>query len=193
MRVISIVLGFSLAFAAFSAHGAENSTSKGQMKAYKSKHHAVSVDEVKGPMKWGTVNATKFHRHYFAGAMTEEAYKAAQAEGIKTAIDLRHSSELSGGEAELAAKYGMKYVNIPVETGKPFDKTAFEKIETVFSEKNGKNLLFCGSSNRAGAWFSTHLAKTHNVNLEESLAIGRKVGMRSPQMEEAVKEYLARK
>lgn len=186
---VLLVMNFGTAFGEKHKghHGGHHGTQK------KEEHHSISEKDVKGPENWAGVSAMRFHHHYFTGAMNEAAFDAAKKAGVTVVVDLRTPGEIKQNDAEIAKARGMSYTNIPVDTSKPFDKTAFNAVQKIFEDSHGKTtLLYCASGNRAGAWFATHLHGDHQIPLDDAIKIGRKVGMTRPEMEKSVRAYFAK-
>lgn len=90
---------------------------------------------------------------------TEEAVKvAAKKYKVKTIIDLRNPSTLEQGlmdeEIEMAEKYGIKHINIPMCASKKPDEDSIRKIFDAYNQgvKNGNVLVHCvGGKHRTGS------------------------------------------
>ena len=151
----------------------------------------ITVDEVTGPITWGSAENVTHVRHlWFSGQPDRAGFGAAKAAGVKVVINLRDPKEFDLDERVLVEELGMLYYNVPVD-GKAFDREAFERIESIL-EGGGheQTLLHCSSSNRVGGWLATHLVEKHRLSKDAALEIGRKTGITKSVIEASVKTYL---
>ena len=155
-------------------------------------HGAITPDQVQGPLSWGEAHSVTQLRHlWFAGQPDESALERAKAEGIRVVINLRDPSEQEWDEQAAAEGLGMTYYNVPIRGGQPFERAAFERIETIVEQHHGEStLVHCSSSNRAGAWLATHLVRRHGMPVEDALSVGRRAGITKEAMEKNVRRYL---
>lgn len=155
--------------------------------------HEVALDEVEGPFTWGGVSNVTHVRHlWFSGQPDEAALEEAKKSGVSVVINLRDPSELDWDEAAAVEALGMRYYNVPVPGGKPFERAAFERIhELVMENHDTQVLVHCSSSNRAGAWLAAHVVEDHGQSFDEALAIGRRAGITKDAIIENLRHYLA--
>jgi len=127
-----------------------------------------------------------------AGQPTPEALRKLKEQGFKTVINLRADTEPGGKEEEAIVKgQGLEYVSVPV-TPASFSQEQVDKVAKVLDDpKAGPILFHCGSANRVGAvWTVIQAQKGKSYDAAE--AEGRKIGLSSPAMVEAVKKVLGR-
>ena len=154
---------------------------------------AISLEEVEGHFRWGGVDNVTHLRHlWFSGQPDQAALERAKAEGIGVVVNLRDPSEHEWDEKSAVEALGMTYYNVPVQGGRPFDRSAFERIVALVEQHDDQQVLVhCASSNRVGGWLVTHLADVHGMSLDEALVVGRRTGITKPAIEENVRRYLA--
>ena len=79
---------------------------------------------------------------------SEDRLRQAKQEGIKTVIDLRLPSETPTPNAELVARSGLDYVNIPVNKAS-LSADQVDALDRAMRDKDGPFLLHCASGARA--------------------------------------------
>ena len=155
-------------------------------------HHSLSVDDVSGPLVWGSADSVMQIKHlYIAGQPNQEGMRQAQEAGVTTVINMRTAEEMNWDEKPSVESLGMKYINIPV-SGKldARDRAAFAEVEAAVEAQNGAPvLLHCASGNRASAWLGAHLNQAHGLSQAEALAIARKTGLTKSVLENRLQAY----
>jgi uncharacterized protein (TIGR01244 family) len=122
-----------------------------------------------------------------AGQPTAEALAKLSGLGFRTVVNLRAEGEPGVAEAKAAAEAaGLRYVHVPVTpaTLKPEDVDAVARA--LAAPDAGAVLLHCGSANRAGGLVAL-LGMKDGQDLDAALAAGRKAGLKSDAMVEAVR------
>ena len=89
---------------------------------------------------------------------TEGDLRQARQEGIKTVIDLRLPSETPKPNAELVARSGLGYVNIPVNKAS-LSSDQVDELDRAMRDKDGPFLLHCASGARAATLLVLSQAK----------------------------------
>ena len=84
------------------------------------------------------------------GTPNEDALKNAAKQGIRAVIDLRMPAEGLAVEKRLAAKYGLKYYNIPTTPRTLGASQVTMLTEVLADDINRPALLYCASGNRVG-------------------------------------------
>ena len=79
---------------------------------------------------------------------TEADLRQAKLQGIRTVIDFRMPSETPIPNAELVARSGLEYVNIPVNKASP-SADQVDELGRVMREKSGPFLMHCATGARA--------------------------------------------
>lgn len=128
-----------------------------------------------------------------AGQPTAEALRRLKEQGFRTVINLRTESEPGVKEEEQIVKgQGLSYVWVPM-TPANFSQQQVDQIASVLDDpKAGPVLFHCGSANRVGAVWTVIQAQ-RGKSYEEAEGEGRKIGLSSPAMVEAVKKVLEKK
>ena len=127
-----------------------------------------------------------------AGKPSVETLAKLKELGFRTAIDLRQPAEGVEAARKAVEKQGLTFVSVPVSPD-TFRADDAKKVAAVLGDaKAGPVLLYCSSSNRVGAVIAVVEALAGKPH-DEALAEGRKAGLRSAPMIEAVERVLAGK
>ena len=126
-----------------------------------------------------------------AGAPSAEALALLNARGFRTIVNLRLASEpgMSQEVAAVAAQ-GLRYVHVPVSP-ETFSLADVETVAKVLEDTEAAPVLFhCASSNRVGAVMAV-IQVQKGATLEAGEAEGRRLGLKSEAMVEAMKRVAA--
>ncbi len=124
-----------------------------------------------------------------AGQPAPQAVKKLKERGFRTAINLRMPQE--GIERDKAAveEQGLRFVSVPVSPA-TFSEKDVEAVAKVLDDKGaGPTLLYCSSANRVGAVWTVYQVRKGKA-YDEALAEGKKIGLKSPTMLEAVERVV---
>jgi len=126
-----------------------------------------------------------------AGRPTEQGLKQLKAQGFRTVVDLRTSSEEGLAEEKaLVEGQGLRYVHVPV-TSASFSGADVDAVQAVLGDAAAAPvLLHCASANRVGAVWTVIQARTGQP-IDEAIAEGKRVGLRSASMIEAAQRVAA--
>jgi uncharacterized protein (TIGR01244 family) len=125
-----------------------------------------------------------------AGQPVPEALASLRDMGFRTVVNLRTDKEGAVEERAVVEAQGLRYVWVPV-TPESFSLADVEAVEKVLADpSSGPVLLHCASSNRVGGVWAVVQAR-RGKSPAEAEAAGRAAGLRSPQMEAAVRRVLA--
>jgi len=125
-----------------------------------------------------------------AGAPSPAALAHLKEQGFKTVIDLRSESEGLAAEKASVEGQGLRYVSVPM-TAKSFTLADALKVKGVLDDPaSGPVLLHCAAANRAGGVYAVIQAKSGRT-LEQAIEDGKKAGLSSDSMVEAVKRVVA--
>jgi uncharacterized protein (TIGR01244 family) len=125
---------------------------------------------------------------------TEEDLQQAKQQGIKTVIDFRMPSETTTPNADLVAKNGLDYANIPVSKVS-LSPSQIDEFDRIMQEKEGPFLIHCASGTRAAMLLSLSRAKKHNWNAERTFEEAQTMGYdlkKFPEFERFVTEATSR-
>jgi uncharacterized protein (TIGR01244 family) len=124
-----------------------------------------------------------------AGQPGSQALSKLEDMGFRTVVNLRTDKEGGAEERAVVESQGLRYVWVPI-TPDSFSLADVEAVEKVLRDpSSGPVLLHCASSNRVGAVWAAIQAR-EGKPLDEALAAGREAGLRSPQLEAAVRRVL---
>jgi uncharacterized protein (TIGR01244 family) len=126
-----------------------------------------------------------------AGRPSEQGLQQLKAQGFRTVVDLRAPSEEGLAEEKaLLEGQGIRYVHVPV-TAASFSAADVDKVQAVLEDSAAAPvLLHCASANRVGAVWAVIQARAGKP-IEEALAEGKRVGLRSAPMIEAAQRVAA--
>ena len=126
-----------------------------------------------------------------SGVPSAEALASLKARGFKTVIDLRGVTEPGVAEEKAAVRaLGLRYVHVPVSPS-TFSLGDVEAVAKVLDDAEAAPvLLHCASSNRVGAVLAL-IQVQKGVSLDAAEAEGRKFGLKSEAMVEAMKRVAA--
>lgn len=127
----------------------------------------------------GLVNACQFERGIVtAGQPTAAQIEAAQAQGVKTVVNLRPDGEMQEfDEAALAKKTGMNYVHIPVAGPDDINDASARLLDEALVPGALPALVHCGSANRVGALIAYRARFIQHKNDHESMGLGITAGL----------------
>jgi protein tyrosine phosphatase (PTP) superfamily phosphohydrolase (DUF442 family) len=111
-------------------------------------------------------------------------------DGLKTVVDLRMPIEGTKAEEVLVGELGLRYVAVPftAETFAAADAAAVKKV--LDDPDAGPVLVHCASGNRVGGAFAV-IASSEGKTPDAAMAEGRRLGLRSPGMIDAVRRVTA--
>lgn len=122
-----------------------------------------------------------------AGLPTAEGLARLKALGFRTVVDLRRDEE-DGQAAEKAAveAAGLRYVSVPL-TAATLGRSDVERVAEALAHPDaGPVLLHCSVANRAGGMWAL-LQVQKGLPLEDAIAEGKRAGLKSEAMIEAVR------
>lgn len=142
-----------------------------------------------------SVNASSFGTQVrFAGQPGEKDFEEYAKLGVKKVINLRMPAEMQKVEFDEAAvvkQAGMEYVTVPFGPQPPAEED-LAKIYAVLREAgDGKVLVHCATSNRAGMVWSLFRGSQHGLSADDAIAEGKAAGMKNPGLEKIAREKLA--
>lgn len=122
-----------------------------------------------------------------AGRPTDEGLRQLKAQGFGTVIDLRTAAEDGQPEEKaLVEAQGLKYLSVPLTAGS-LSGSDVDAVERVLADAaSGPVLLHCQSANRVGGIWAV-IAARRGMPIEDAIAEGQRVGLRSAAMIEAAR------
>lgn len=113
-----------------------------------------------------------------AGQPTAEQIEAAQAQGVKTVINLRPEGEMQDfDEAALVKKAGMNYVHIPVAGPDDINDANARLLDEALVPGALPALVHCASANRVGALIAYRARFLQHKGDHESMGLGITAGL----------------
>jgi uncharacterized protein (TIGR01244 family) len=126
-----------------------------------------------------------------AGKPSAETLAKLKDLGFRTAIDLRQPVEGVEAARKAVEEQGLRFVSVPISP-EIFRADDAKKVAAVLDDaKAAPVLLYCSSSNRVGGVIAV-VESLRGKPRDEALAEGRKAGLRSAPMIEAVERVLAK-
>jgi protein tyrosine phosphatase (PTP) superfamily phosphohydrolase (DUF442 family) len=125
-----------------------------------------------------------------AGLPRVEDYAAFARAGYRTVVDLCTPGEPRGyDEAQVVRAAGLDYVTIPF-TRTTLSATQIEEFRRLMRDPARRPVLVhCIAANRVGGIMLPYLMLDEGMSEEEALALARKIGLHSPEMETVGLEY----
>ena len=119
------------------------------------------------------------------GAPSTDDFRALEAAGFRTFLNLRSDDESGVAEEEaFLAKEPVRYVQVPVS----FDSvglTEVEAVRAVVADPKSRPLVFhCRSSNRVGMMLAVLAAVDDGKTIAEAQKVGEAAGMKSDDAKE---------
>lgn len=106
---------------------------------------------------------------------TDRDLQEAKALGVRTVIDLRMPGETPTQNADLAARYDLDYVNIPVDKAS-LSETQIGELDRVMKERPAPFLIHCASGARAAMLLSLIKARAHNWTAAQTFDEAARIG-----------------
>ena len=113
-----------------------------------------------------------------SGQPTPEQFRALADAGVRTFINLRSPGEKgTGWESERAKALGVAYRNLPIAGAANITEESARALDALLAQAESPVLLYCGSSNRAGALYGLRAFTIQGRSAEESLALAKSAGV----------------
>lgn len=127
------------------------------------------------------------------GQPSEQAFGKLAQSGFRSVLNLRTAAEGVDLEQERTAveKTGMRYLHIPVAGKAPQAKQADEFIRVVREKANHPMLIHCGTANRVGAMMLIYRVVEQGWGEEKALEEAERIGLRSEELKQFAREYIA--
>jgi uncharacterized protein (TIGR01244 family) len=140
----------------------------------------------------GVVNYTKVDATVACGGETShEAIAELGAQGFRTVVNLRQTSEPGVAEEAAAVEAaGMRYVHLPMNPAAPEFETADQFLAAVADSSVQPVYIHCASANRVGAVWAIKRVVQDGWSREDAIAGAQGIGMKSPVMLDFVQRYL---
>lgn len=106
---------------------------------------------------------------------SEGDLRQARQEGIKTVIDLRLPSEMATPNAELVARSGLDYVNIPVNKAS-LSSDQVDALDRAMQKKERPFLIHCATGARAALLLVLSQARQNGWTAQRTFQEARAMG-----------------
>ncbi len=127
-----------------------------------------------------------------AGQPDEAALNVFAESGYAAVIDLRTEGEDRGmDEKAVVEGLGMEYESLPITRGDITYESA-AALDELIASYDEPVLLHCGSANRVGALLALR-ASANGADDEAAIAVGKKAGLTSSELEAIVRKEFAEK
>ncbi len=146
------------------------------------------------PSSCGTVQRVHtFDGVYLASQPAAEDFRQAKTDGIHTVLNLRLPGELKEfDEPALVRELGMEYIAIPFQSPESLTPQVIDNVRALLNDPARRPLLVhCHSANRVGAVWLAHRVLDGGLDWDAALAEAKLVGLKSPALEAAVRQYIA--
>lgn len=106
---------------------------------------------------------------------------------------MRTDGEINWDEETAIKEAGMTFIKIPFRKPESLTDEVFDKIRELLRDKSETTLFHCGSANRVGGVWLPFRVLDEGVDLEQALSEAKKIGLRTPFIEEKAIAYIKRK
>lgn len=131
-----------------------------------------------------------------ASQPAEADIAAIEAQGYRSVLNLRTQGEmdqLDFDEREMLTSQGIAYHQVGIGGADALTDAVFDEVRAILSDADNQPLLVhCASANRVGAVWLAHRVLDAGLDYENALAEAKVVGLRSPALEEAARDYIYR-
>ncbi|MEX0742564.1 MAG: sulfur transferase domain-containing protein [Phycisphaeraceae bacterium] len=131
-----------------------------------------------------------------ASQPAEADIAAIEAQGYRSVLNLRTQGEmdqLDFDEREMLTSQGIGYHQIGIGGAEGLTDAVFDEVRAILSDADNHPLLVhCASANRVGAVWLAHRVLDAGLDYENALAEAKVVGLRSPALEQAARDYIYR-
>ena len=125
---------------------------------------------------------------WLGGGPSAADLELAARRGVKSVIDLCQPGELGFDAETVAGANQMAYIGLPIDPGSLRAEDVSAIVGVLEARASAPTLMFSKSGSEAALLFAIYSAATGERTLEESLAEGRRAGMK-PGLGELVREH----
>ncbi len=141
-----------------------------------------------------TRNVHSFGKTLLCGQPTAAEFAEARKRGIKTVITLREKTEIDWNEAAALRKLNMRFYQLGFRAPDSLTPEIIEKTVSIMGDpKSTPVMLHCASANRVGALWLAHRVLNDKIDIEKAREEAKAVGLRTPEYEQRVLEYIKQK
>ena len=140
-----------------------------------------------------TKNVHQCGNLFFAGQFTPEDVPEIKREKIDRVINLRTDGEIEWNEQSVVQDAGLSYESVPFQSPDSLTDDVFDKVRQLLKDDSTKTLFHCGSANRVGGVWLPYRVLDEGVAVETAIAEAKKIGLKSPVIQEKALDYIRRK
>ena len=105
----------------------------------------------------------------------------------------REMAELDFDEAALVTEQGITYYHVGVAGADGLTDDVLDRVRRILRDPGNRPILVhCATANRVGAVWYAHRVLDAGLDDSEALAEARKIGLRSADLEQRARDYIAR-
>tara|TARA_R110002072_G_scaffold2288_14_gene18981 strand:+ start:7388 stop:7951 length:564 start_codon:yes stop_codon:yes gene_type:complete len=128
---------------------------------------------------------------YLAGQPSGTDFELAEADGVRTVINLRMPQEQEDfDEAGIVTGLGMTYISLPWNGPDALTDDVFDRAREMFNTAERPMMVHCGSANRVGAVWIPWRVLDGGVSFEAALTEARTMGLRTPAYIDRARSYI---
>ncbi|MBX3441152.1 MAG: protein tyrosine phosphatase family protein [Planctomyces sp.] len=146
------------------------------------------------PAKCGEID--RLHRFgdiFLASQPREEDFKLLKREGVRTVINLREDEEIDWDERAAVERLKLDYEHVPIGSLNKLTDETFDRLRELLLQASERPVvLHCAVANRVGAVWLAHRILDGGLDDEAALKEAKAVGLKSPELEQAARDYVAR-
>jgi uncharacterized protein (TIGR01244 family) len=138
-------------------------------------------------------NFIRLDKDFCTGAQPRlEHLEMLKAEGVKSIINLRQSTEHRAADEEEKAKaLGLRYFNIPVVFANPTEDQVDQFLKITDDQDNRPAFVHCAAGIRVGAFWMIRRVLRDGWTIQEAEKEAEKIGLReSPHLNEFARTYI---
>lgn len=160
----------------------------------KSEHHGAITTAQLEPYECGTITRLHTYNGVFLASRPQPGdLEQAKMGGVKTVVNMMHASEQAGfDEGAFVADLGLAYENPAWNGDAELTDDMIDRNLEILRTAERPMLVHCSSANRVGAIWYAYRALDGGLSDTEALAEAKVVGLKSPNYEAKVRDYLAR-
>ncbi len=160
----------------------------------KSEHHGAITTEKLEPYECGTITRLNTYQGVFlASRPAASDLEQAKKGGVKTVVNMMHADEQAGfDEGAFVRGLGLAYENPAWNGDAELTDAMIERNLDLLRNAERPMLVHCSSANRVGAIWYAYRALDGGLSDADALAEAKVVGLKSPNYEQIVRDYIAR-
>jgi uncharacterized protein (TIGR01244 family) len=147
------------------------------------------------PYQCGSIQRLHTYQGIFLASQPSPAdFEQARKGGVRTVINQRHESEITDfDERAIVKSLGLRYENPAWNGTAELTDEVIDHTRDLLNTAERPILMHCSSANRTGAVWLAYRALDGGLSWDEALAEAKTVGLKSPEYEAKVREYVQRR